>query len=500
MKKRIVSMMMVSVLIGLSVMIWPVSAESTNVEPLNAVEEAATASTNLFTLSQTKKLMGVGTTATLSTVPATTALWSSSDSSVVSVNAITGQMQALKRGTATITASYTFADGGTFSQSCQVAVLEEVDVLDEEYYIKYNDKDRYIYPVSNDPALGAYLRVTTKMNTDLQRWIITKNGDTYLIKSDRNNMYLGISPSNIALPTLYSEISDLTKWKFYKYGGACIIAPYMDSYTNGRVLSPSSNQPDDHGYVGLLDYFDNSVYRYWFLECVRTYLLNYYEYSINNNPTLTNSIVVANQFVQSYFDMVLGHDVYMVGTPSYYADLWVNQCACNNDLVCTNSTNCDLHHRNYNRYYRETGSIPLGFEQKLIMWANHPASNFYCTKNSDGEHSMLTVSLAECQGKRVRIFTYGDNPDWNTDASASLILAHEIGHAFGLPEMYDLYPDTHSRNGDMVCVMQQYGYVRAERFYDQLRKDCYGNITDENIINAFCDTCWEMLVNNVDIS
>ena len=96
MKKRIVSMMMVSVLIGLSVMIWPVSAESTNVEPLNAVEEAATASTNLFTLSQTKKLMGVGTTATLSTVPATTALWSSSDSSVVSVNAITGQMQALK--------------------------------------------------------------------------------------------------------------------------------------------------------------------------------------------------------------------------------------------------------------------------------------------------------------------------------------------------------------------------------------------------------------------
>lgn len=161
MKKRIVSMMMVSVLIGLSVMIWPVSAESTNVEPLNAVEEAATASTNLFTLSQTKKLMGVGTTATLSTVPATTALWSSSDSSVVSVNAITGQMQALKRGTATITASYTFADGGTFSQSCQVAVLEEVDVLDEEYYIKYNDKDRYIYPVSNDPALGAYLRVTT---------------------------------------------------------------------------------------------------------------------------------------------------------------------------------------------------------------------------------------------------------------------------------------------------------------------------------------------------
>lgn len=154
----------------------------------------------------------------------------------------------------------------------------------------------------------------------------------------------------------------------------------MDNYSNGKVLSPLSNQPEDQGYIGLYDYFDSSTVKYWYLKCVRTYLLNYYEFSINNNPTLINSIVVANQFVQSYFDKVLGHDVYMVGTPSYYSDLWVNQCACDNNLVCTNSTNCDLHHRNYDRYYSEVGSIPFGFEQKLIIWANHPASGFYCTK------------------------------------------------------------------------------------------------------------------------
>lgn len=121
-------------------------------------------------------------------------------------------------------------------------------------------------------------------------------------------------------------------------------------------------------------------------------------------------------------------------------------------------------------------------------------------KNSYGEHSLQTVSLAERRGDRIRIFSYGVNSDWDTDVSASFILAHEIGHLFGIPEMYQRDPVGHSNSGPMVCMMQRYEHERAEEFYDLIRKNIYDNITDENIIDAFCDVCWGMLIDNVDLS
>ena len=58
MKKRMVFVMMVFVLIGLSVAALPISAEPLDTEVLGVVEagEAVSASTNGFTLSQTKNL------------------------------------------------------------------------------------------------------------------------------------------------------------------------------------------------------------------------------------------------------------------------------------------------------------------------------------------------------------------------------------------------------------------------------------------------------------
>ena len=53
MKKRMLCIVMVFVLIGLTVMVWPVSAEPVNQEAwaVDAAEEAVAASTNSFTLS-----------------------------------------------------------------------------------------------------------------------------------------------------------------------------------------------------------------------------------------------------------------------------------------------------------------------------------------------------------------------------------------------------------------------------------------------------------------
>ncbi|MBQ3507148.1 MAG: Ig-like domain-containing protein [Clostridia bacterium] len=48
--------------------------------------------------------MGVGTTATLSTVPAVSAIWTSSNASIASVHPTTGVVTAHKKGTVTIEA------------------------------------------------------------------------------------------------------------------------------------------------------------------------------------------------------------------------------------------------------------------------------------------------------------------------------------------------------------------------------------------------------------
>lgn len=497
MKKRCVCVMMVIILLALSSTVFPVSAQS----PVSS--EATVQAANQFTLSHTKKIMGVGTTATLTTTPYVTAIWSSSNPSVVSVHPTTGVMTAHKVGSATISAYYLYGTGDTCTRSCQIQVLKEADVLDEEYYIRYKHQDRYVYPVVNDPSLGPYLRIATKTNSDLQRWLITKCGDAYLIKSVQHNKYLGISTSNISIPTLYNEISDTTKWRFYQYGDACIIVPYLDQYSDGRVLSPSSNQPDNHGYIGLVDYFDSSTEKNWFFVCTSTYLRHYYDYSIADDPALINSIIVADQFIETYFDTVLYHDIHMVGLPTYYSDLWINQCSCGEENECNNSTDCYSHHKNYSRFRNEILLIQKSREQKLIMWSNHPSYGYFCEKDSNGIHTLkpaIALGDAETGGSRVRIYNFAVDSNWDPDVSASFILAHEIGHIFGIPEMYKIDQDGHSDDGDMVCVMQRYGCDRAEEFYDLIRKDMYGNITDENIVNAFCDECWEMLVENVDIS
>ena len=497
MKKRIVCVMMVIVLLALSTTIFPASAQAS----VNSRVTGQVA--NQFTLSHTKKIMGVGMTATLDMTPYISAIWSSSNPAVVSVHPITGVMTAHKIGSATISAYFMYGTGDTCTRSCQIQVLKEADVLNEEYYIRYKHQDRFVYPVVNDPILGSYLRIATKTNSDLERWLITKYGDAYLIKSVQHSKYLGISTSNISTPTLYDEINDTTKWRIFKYNGGCVIVPYLDQYSDGRVLSPSSSQPENRGYIGLADFFDSSTDKYWFFVCTSTYLLNYYDYSIGDDPALINSIIVANQFVKTYFDSVLYHDIHMVGLPAYYSDLWINQCSCGEENACNNSTDCYSHHKNYSRFRDEILLIQKSREQKLIVWSNHPSYGYFCEKDSNGIHALkpaIALADAEQGGTRVRIYNYAVDSNWNSDVSASFILAHEIGHVFGIPEMYEINQDGHSDDGAMVCVMQKYGCDRAEEFYDLIRKDMYGNITDESIVNAFCDECWEILVDNVDIS
>lgn len=117
MKKRMVCVMLVIVLFAWSTMIDPVSAQA-----LMSTETTAQA-TNQFTLSHTKKIMGVGTTATLTTTPYVSAIWSSSNSEVVSVHPTTGVMTANRVGYATITAYYLYGTGDSCTRTCQVRVL-----------------------------------------------------------------------------------------------------------------------------------------------------------------------------------------------------------------------------------------------------------------------------------------------------------------------------------------------------------------------------------------
>ena len=473
MKKRMLCIVMVFVLIGLSVMIWPVSAEPMDTGTMDVVEETVTASTNLFTLSQTKKIMGVGTTATLSTVPATTAIWSSSNPSVVSVNGITGEVQALKRGTATITASYTFAGGETFSQSCQIQVLDEYILKNETYYLAFSEQ-----PAKCITA-GRQMVTKTSTNANSLKWQIQNHGDYYTFKSVTSDLYLGIY-------MCYGTISDQAKWKIYRGRSGLIIAPYNDINYGGMVLSPASNNPADNSYVGLYDYFDSSVKREWDAQCINTYLDNYYDVSFLNDTELRETIFPANTLVSRVFKKTFNRNVYRnmeLGLGTYYSDLTINTCDCGEDVACSNSLDHSLHHKSYATYVREVSDIVSRYENGIVvMWADRPR-HAYCYQSNQGH--MTGTSPAEGGGTHIFFFAIREDSDGYLLSASSIIFLHEVTHCFGLP---DVYGDDHDVDGSMQCVMEYFDGYEAYMFYTELSNNNYALASQ-----AYCPSCLSQL-------
>ena len=486
MKKRLFCVLMVIVWLGLSVMAWPVSAEVN-----------ATSSSSAFNLSATKLIMGVGEVVTIEVIPGNVnPTWTTSNATIVSVNTNTGVVTALKSGDATITATYVDEYGNTYVQTCIISVLyEKVDVREGVYRIQYKRQNRYLLPVVSEPALGPYMRVVEKNASSALKWRIDRVDDYYTIESVQHHMYLGISSSNSPLPnmpTLLPCIDDNAKWRIFRADNGLIFVPVEQR--NGLVLSPNGNYPANAAYIGLFDFFDKTFHKHWNLDCVDTYLVNYYDYSIADNEALLDSITVANEFISEVFDVCFSHNIHMDGAATYYEDLTCNGCTCGYDVDCFNSDDCADHHKNHSVYFGEAHSIPVEPNNTVIMWANH-YNNHFCEEDSSGNHSSATFPLAYYASNRIVFNYFWENVTWDPDVPAALILAHEVGHAFGLPEMYELDTAGHSDSGDMVCVMQRYGRGRAEVFYRYLRVN-----NDSNLSETFCDDCLAILQESVDAS
>lgn len=374
---------------------------------------------------------------------------------------------------------------------------EKTDFRDEVYWIQYKNQDRYLFPVVNDPIIGPYMRVVTKNDSSALKWRIQKSGKYYTIKSVQHNMYLGVPTSSSVLsnvPTLYEEVSIYTKWRIFAADNGYIFVPAV--MMNGKVMSPGSNQPENAGYVGFFDYFDTTFFKYWNLECTSTYMVNYYDYSVQYDLPLKNSITVANSFVNQLFDTCFSHNLYMDGVATYYGDLTCNSCFCGVDVPCSNSSDCSSHHKNQDVFFDEVKRIPYNRGDVFVMWANH-IGNVFCREDKNGNHTITSLALAFCYESRIIFNYFRENVEWNPNVPASLIFAHEVGHKFGLPEQYDLDPVGHSNNGSMVCVMQRYGRDRAETFFDYLK----GADSDfSNVSDAFCDDCMAILTESVEAS
>lgn len=477
--KKFLCVVMVIVWLGSSVMAWPVAAE---------VNVASNGSA--FNLGVEKLIMGVGDVTYIDVTPVDVEpTWTSSSSSIASVDPITGVITAHKRGLATITATFVSSEGVTFQKQCSLQVLEKVDFFEENYYIEFQDSALVMFPVLNDTAVGPHIRLAGQSNLTTQKWLVEKVAhETYTIKSVASNMYIGVQANNSGWVTLYDHVNNYAKWRIYSYrslearGLYYVLAPYLGGIYSGRVLGVSSNEPSEAAYVGLFDFFNTNMGVEWDITCPNVYVDHYYDISIFNDSAIRNEIPFAHDFAQRIFMSCFGKNVVMNGSATYYDELTINECTCGVDSHCVNSTQHTEHHKYPGTYYDEVTEIDRCEKHIIVMWADRP-DVAYCSANS--------LAFADAD-KRICFYTVRvDDQIFGVEYSACQIFAHELSHCFGMP---DVYPDdddetnNHTFSKGTQCIMNKILSADSYDFYQHLIQDDYANIS-----TAYCISCyWQM--------
>ena len=194
-----------------------------------------------------------------------TVTWSSSDTSVATVNSSTGNVTGVSPGWTVIYASR-LVGGTTYSASYDVYVTE---IANGTYFLKSKDTSRYVDIEDQNMANGTNIHQWDFHGGDSQCWIFTHLGDGYYsIKSanSTSNYYLGVLNDGTATDTQVvlrtGSLTDGMKWKVsVTTSGAYKITPKTGE-PNDRVLAVGWYAFNVNGIdIKQRDYVDDGNYK-----------------------------------------------------------------------------------------------------------------------------------------------------------------------------------------------------------------------------------------------
>ncbi len=194
-----------------------------------------------------------------------TVTWSSSDTSVATVNSSTGNVTGVSPGWTVIYASR-LVGGTTYSASYDVYVTE---IANGTYFLKSKDSSRYVDIEGQNMANGTNILQWDFHSDGSQRWVFTHLGDGYYsIKSanSTSNYYLGVLNDGTATDTQVvlrtGSLTDGMKWKVsVTTSGAYKITPKTGE-PNDRVLAVGWYVFNVNGIdIKQRDYVDDDNYK-----------------------------------------------------------------------------------------------------------------------------------------------------------------------------------------------------------------------------------------------
>lgn len=199
--------------------------------------------------------------------------WSSSNTSVATINYSTGAVTTLSIGEIIITASRVIND-----QPYSIVFKLVVTIPDRTYFIRSKSSGLYTDIYNQNMAENTPIHQWTYHGGNTQRWVFTSLGDgTFTIHSANSSTkyYLGVSgdstANNQAIVLRTGTVTDGMKWKIAKTSsGAYKLIP-LTGEANGRVLTL------ENGTLGIAnsngnvlqqrDYVDDSNYKDEWIIC-----------------------------------------------------------------------------------------------------------------------------------------------------------------------------------------------------------------------------------------
>ncbi len=420
---------------------------------------------------------------------------SSPNGSIVSITS-NYMITANQTGSFNVWGQYYNAEGQASLRGAMIDVFEGADIFGNFFWIKPKGRSYYVSTTydNNVPFLnieGTHSRYPG--DTSTWRFILRDDG-YYAITTPTMAWGLGVvtdastgalSIGMVPVGTMQDMDADHAGWKILEDAqGKLLLAPKC---TIGSKLALSMIRTNSGRSLILTDYYGTTYGSIlglgWEIHDTAVYIDNYYDASVSS-AIRQSWIPEANEFVSVGFWNTFLIDVVPANSLTYFAQCPADSpdCKDDKDQPCDAEcgTECGSHHKNvYNILdtLADNSSVEAGHTR--FLWTDR-AYGAYCVGN-DTMDGWLAVN----QGNRAMYFTMtiaGETAAVR-DARLGIMMMHEISHAFGMYEAYDV--TGHDQGDAYICVMERYESDEVVDFYDDILRGVGAS--------AYCESCLDAM-------